>query len=197
MLATCHRVRNSACSQLSPAHSAHHCHSSFPPPGVAPSPSRRGGRAATTASTTPTASASASASAATSSGSAATFEQGASTSHCDHRGADYCAHRRPNISLYDPFRQVGDKRDAERQHDAGETQQQRACYAVEGANEVAAVEYRVYGVHVDRGHQRSEDRVQQAPGVKNHQIHQILSCHHSKAKRRIQRQHEWSDHIED
>src|SRR5580658_5236597 len=32
MLATCRRVRNSACSQLSPAHSAHRCRSSFPPP---------------------------------------------------------------------------------------------------------------------------------------------------------------------
>src|ERR1700674_4231598 len=143
MLATCHRVRNSACTQLSPAHSARHCHSSFPPPGVAPSPSRGGGRAASTASTTPTVSASGptatSATAAAASSSTAALEQGASASRRKHGGADHRSHGLPDISFHNSLGEEGDKRDAERQKDAGESEEQRFRHAIECPDKVPAV----------------------------------------------------------
>src|SRR5258708_25777592 len=98
MLATCHRVRNSACSQLSPAHSAHHCHSSFPPPSVTSSPLRGGGRAA--APTAPGVSSSSATTTASSSRAPApptttAFDPGTNPPRCHHRHPDYCAHPCP------------------------------------------------------------------------------------------------------
>src|SRR5579863_5876855 len=147
---------------------------------------------ARTAAATPTTSSTA-ATAAT----AATPEQRSSASGCKHGSADHHAEGLSNVSFHDSFGEIGNERDAERQQNAGQAKKQRPCDAVESADEISAIEYGVHGVHVDRRHQRSENRVQHPPGIENHQIHQILSCHHAKAEGGIQRQHEWPDDVQD
>src|SRR5665213_2077607 len=136
MRAAFHRARNSVYIGSFRAYSAGHWHSASPPP-VATYVSSSGA-SPTTAST-------------------AALEYRPDASGREHGCADCRSHACPDVSLHNSLREERNERNAKRQKDAGKSKEQRSGDAVESADEIPAVEYRVHRVHVDGRHQRTED----------------------------------------
>src|SRR5262249_27241135 len=88
------------------------------------------------------------------------------------------------------------ERDAQSQENARKTQEQRFSYTGEESTGIAAGEDISDGSEMDRGHQASQNGVDQSPGMKDDQVRQVTSCKPCSTQRRIQRQHQWGAHVQ-